>query len=399
MSQREETPDSTSARESGLTVPGARGHFAPDSSTSSKGGDGKPHPWTDVPWRTIVVGVAILFGTYIAIETLLATIRIVAWIMIAGFFAVVLAPAVGAVQRKVRGRRGVATAIVVFATLLGIAGLVALFILPVSDQLAAIVTDLPGTVQQAAEGRGPFGGLVRKLGLVEYVQDHEDELREAAERLEDSSVDILQSVLEGLLAFVTITLLTFFFLSQSVAIGRTLSSLVPPRRRDSVRRITRDASHAVSGYMVGNLLISLYAGIAAFVPLWLLGVPAPVVLALFVAFADLIPLVGATIGAAVAVLAAFLHSPTAGVTALVFFVIYQQIENGVIYPMVMARKVKVNPVVVLLSVLMGVELFGFLGALLAVPASGAIQVIIKSIGVERQRERLVLPDSGGHAPT
>ena len=106
-----------------------------------------------------------------------------------------------------------------FATLVGIAGLVALFILPVRDQLAAIVTDLPGTVQQAADGRGPVGGLVRKLGLVDYVQDHEQSCKNAAERLEDSSVDILQSVLEGLLAFVTITLLTFFFLSQSTTIG------------------------------------------------------------------------------------------------------------------------------------------------------------------------------------
>jgi predicted PurR-regulated permease PerM len=92
------------------------------------------------------------------------------------------------------------------------------------------------------------------------------------------------------------------------------------------------------------------------------------------------------------VLAAFLHSPTSGIIALVFFVVYQQIENGVIYPVVMARKVKVNPLVVLLSVLLGVELFGFLGALLAVPVSGALQVIVKSVNIERQREKLLLPD-------
>ena len=83
---------------------------------------------------------------------------------------------------------------------------------------------------------------------------------------------------------------------------------------------------------------------------------------------------------------------SAGIIALIFFVIYQQIENGVIYPVVMARKVKVNPLVVLLSVLIGVELFGFVGALLAVPISGALQVVVKSIAVERQREKLVLPD-------
>ncbi len=145
--------------------------------------------------------------------------------------------------------------------------------------------------------------------------------------------------------------------------------------------------------MVGNLLISLIAGSTALVCLLVLGVPSPVVLALWVAFADLIPLVGATLGAAVAVTVAFLHSPAAGFISLVFFIVYQQIENSVIYPSIMARRVKINPLVVLLSVLVSVAVFGFVGALLAVPVSGAIQVAVKAARSERQRERLVLPDT------
>ena len=132
----------------------------------------------------------------------------------------------------------------------------------------------------------------------------------------------------------------------------------------------------------------MIAGAAALICLLLLGVPSPFVLALWVAFADLIPLLGATLGAAVAVLAAFLHSPTAGIVAVIFFVVYQQVENNVLYPSVMAKRVKVNPLVVLLSVLVSVSLFGFIGAVLAVPASGAIQVGVKAVQVERRRERL-----------
>jgi predicted PurR-regulated permease PerM len=124
-----------------------------------------------------------------------------------------------------------------------------------------------------------------------------------------------------------------------------------------------------------------------------LGVPSPVVLALWVAFADLLPLVGATLGASVCVVAAYLHSPTAGIVSLIFFVVYQQIENGVIYPWLMARKVKVNPLSVLLSVLIAVELFGIVGALLAVPVSGAFQVVLKATRQNRSRDQLVLPDS------
>jgi predicted PurR-regulated permease PerM len=141
------------------------------------------------------------------------------------------------------------------------------------------------------------------------------------------------------------------------------------------------------------LIISLIAGVAAFVCLVALGVPSPVVLALLVAVADLIPMVGATVGAAVCVIAAYLHSPSAGLISVIFFVVYQQIENGILYPWIMARKVKVNPLGILLSVLLAVELFGIFGALLAVPVSGAMQVIVVAIRQERQREQLVLPDN------
>ena len=144
--------------------------------------------------------------------------------------------------------------------------------------------------------------------------------------------------------------------------------------------------------MIGNLIISVIAGVAAFGCLVALGVPSPVVLALWVAFADLIPLVGATLGAAVCVLAAYLQSPTAGLISVIFFVVYQQVENGVLYPWIMSRKVNINPLVVLLSVLLAVQLFGILGALLAVPVSGALQVIVISVRQEHHREQLVLPD-------
>jgi predicted PurR-regulated permease PerM len=144
--------------------------------------------------------------------------------------------------------------------------------------------------------------------------------------------------------------------------------------------------------MLGNLLISVFAGLAAFVLCLVLGIPSPVVLAIWVAFADLIPLVGATLGAVVVIFAAFLHNPTAGIISVIFFIAYQQFENSVLQVMIMSRTVKVNPLAVILSVLLGVELFGFVGALLAIPAAGAMQVMIKELWRHRPREvdRLVV---------
>lgn len=349
--------------------------------------------WSDVPWRTIIGVVGVLLATYVLLLLVLATVRIIAWVAVAGFFAIVLAPLVRRVQSRIGDRRTLATGIVVFTTLATLVGVIALFILPVRTQLVDIITDLPGTVHDAAAGKGPVGNLVKKLHIESYVQHNETKLAKAADRLNGSAFDTATTVLSATLAFVTITLITFLFLSQAEAMGRAATSLIPQRRRASVRRIAVEAAGAVSGYVIGNLLVSLIAGIAAFGCLVILGVPSPIVLALFVAFADLIPLVGATLGAAVSVLAAYLYSPTAGLVSLIFFIVYQQVENGLIYPWIMARKVNVNPLVVILSVLVGVELFGILGALLAVPASGALQVIIKSARQEYQREQLVLPEN------
>lgn len=380
----------------GLYIPG---YHAPGDHPQGNGEHGeastanKASTWSNVPWHTIIGAVAVVVATYAGITMMLAAGRIFMWIAIAGFMAIVLAPLVKRLEQRMGGRRSLATGTVVFATLAAVAGVIALFIMPVRTQLVDIITDLPGAVHDAADGRGPIGNIVHKLNIESYVQDNEAQLARAADRLSDSSFQAAQTVVSVTFAFITITLLTFLFLSQSAAIGRTARNLLPYRRRAAAQRIATDAAGAVSGYVIGNLIISLIAGVAAFSCLVALGVPSPVVLALFVAVADLIPLVGATIGAAVCVIAAYLHSPTAGLIALIFFVIYQQVENGVIYPWIMARKVNVNPLGILLSVILAVEVFGILGALLAVPVSGALLVIVTAIRQERNREQLVLPDN------
>lgn len=364
-----------------------------DESTDGGGSRG-PKTWSDVPWKTIVGSVTVLLGTYVLLTIVLATVRILAWVAIAGFFAIVLAPAVRLVQRWLGGRRTLATCLVMFFALAATVGVLLLFLMPVRTQLIAIISDLPGTVQRAADGKGPIGRLVQSLNIESYVQENEAQLVRAAENLSSSPLDTAQTVLSVVFGLISILLMCTLFLTQSEPMGRAFLGIVPRHRRSTVKVIASDAAGAVSGYMVGNLLVSLIAGVSAFVCLTALGVPSPVVLALWVAFADLIPLVGATIGAAACVLAAYLHSPSAGIIALIFFVIYQQIENGVIYPWLMARKVQVNPLMVLLSVLLAVELFGILGALLAVPFSGALQVIVKAIRRERPVEQLLLlPDS------
>lgn len=335
--------------------------------------------WADVPWRTILATIGLVLAAAVVIDIVLIAQRVVVLVVIAGFFAVVLAPPIRMLQRKLHLRRGLAIAIVVFVSLGSVIGMLALFVLAVREQLAAVITDLPGTVRQAAAGRGPVGHLVERLHLEQLVEDNRASLTRTAESMQKSIPDMVGKGLELLLEMITVLVMTSLMLSQSAVLGRSMLRVVPDRHRTAVSSVSREAASAVSGYMIGNLFISLCAGVAALLLLLVLGVPNPVVIALWVAFADLIPLVGAALGAIVAIIAALFVSPAAGIIALVFFAIYQQFENSVLQLVVMSRTVKVNPLAVLLSVLLGVELFGFTGALLSIPVAGAITVVAKEI--------------------
>jgi predicted PurR-regulated permease PerM len=184
-------------------------------------------------------------------------------------------------------------------------------------------------------------------------------------------------------AMVTIAVLTFLLILRGPEVCSGVLAVVPERHRNRVRAVAADSAKAVSGYMLGNFLISIIAGTSTYIVLKILGVDYAEVLALWVAFADLIPMVGATLGAIPTIGLAFLHSPVAGFVALGFYIVYQQFENHVLQVTIMSRTVDVNPLTVLISVLAGVELFGFLGALLAIPAAGVIQVVVRNIYDER----------------
>jgi predicted PurR-regulated permease PerM len=194
---------------------------------------------------------------------------------------------------------------------------------------------------------------------------------------------VLSTIASTLAAVVSIVVLTFLLLLEGPRLlGNGLGSL-SEERRDRVERVGRDCARSVTGYMAGNLVISVICGTLTFTVLAIMGVPYAGVIAVFVAIADLIPLIGATIGAVLGIAVAFLHSVPAGIVAVIFFVVYQQLENHLLQPVVLSRTVKINPLVVLVSILLGVELAGILGALLAIPVAGIIQVVLRDFYDER----------------
>jgi predicted PurR-regulated permease PerM len=333
-----------------------------------------------VPWRTIWASIASVALAYIGYQAFIAIGRIITYLVVAIFFACVLTPPVDFLQHKLRMRRGLATMIVIITGLAMLAGMVYAFVKPLAEEATTFSKDLPQYVDDARAGKGAIGGIVKRYDLEQKVKDNQDNIQKAVSSFGQSSLDIVKTIFSTLIAALTVMVLTILILVEGPQLSSGLFNLIPDdEQRERARRVAVDSATAVSGYVFGNLLISVIAGGAVFIVLLILGVPYAGVLGLFVGFADLIPLVGATLGAVPTIIIAFLHSVPAGIAVIVFFVVYQQFENHVLQVTIMARTVKLNPLAVLVSVLIGVELFGFLGALLAIPAGGIVQVIARDL--------------------
>jgi predicted PurR-regulated permease PerM len=352
---------------------------------------------TEIPWRRYYAAVFAVLSVVVAMFLLVELRRVVAWLVVAGFFAVVLAPAVELFERRFRLRRGLAVGVVVTLTTLVVLGVIVAIAVPLVRQASNLATNFSDYVNEAQQGRGPLGGLVRRFHLDQWAQDHQAEIQNFTDQLGSNSLRLVRAAGNVAISVLTIYVLTVLVLLQGHRLVDGVLGMIPSRRREHVRSTGRDCARAVSGYVTGNLIISVIAGAASYACFSVAGIPFKEVLALWVGFADLIPLVGATLGAAPAVLVAFLHSTPAGIGVLAFFVAYQQFENHVLQVTIMARTVRLNPLAVLVSVLVGVELFGFLGALLAIPAGGAVQIVGRELWHLRHGGQLdIVEDDPSH---
>lgn len=337
----------------------------------------------------IVAGVAA--GSLVTILVLWRLRVILLLVFVAMFVSALLHPAVSALDR--RGlRRGLSTSIVFFAATAMVVGVGFVLFHPVYDSATKFAAELPNTVRQAQQGKGQIGKIVARLHLLQYVKQHAPELESAITKLGKPALALGKTVVGGAAAVATIAVLTFFILLEVPRLTRGVLGWMRPERSTRVRSILQEVTRTVTGYMLGNLATSVIAGIVVYVALAVTGVPFALVLAIWVALVDFLPLVGGLLAGVPTVALAFLHSVTAGVVTLVVFLVYQQIENHLLNPVIMSRTVRLDALWVLLAILTGAELGGLvgselgglLGALLAVPTAGAIQVVARDLWLHRQ---------------
>ena len=339
-----------------------------------------------IPLSAILATCGAVVAIYLVGKLAFRMRDILLMILVAGFLALILNPMVVYTQRRVR-RRGWAVAIVIgWATLVFI-GLAFLFGYPLLNGVTHLSAQLPAYVQDAADGHGAVGELVRRFHLQNWVTQNAPKLHTLGTTLARPALNFGKGAASVLGTVVTIFALALLLLLEGPKIWAGLLGGLAPARAERWSRMAREINQSITGYVVGDLLTSVIAGVVVFFTFLALGLPFPLLWALWVALVDFLPMVGGALAGIPSVLFATAHSLTDGIIMAVVFVAYQQLENHVLNPLIMSKTVNVNPLLVMLSVLVGTSLGdwvggifgGFVAALLSIPVAAALQVIVREI--------------------
>ncbi|HVF77454.1 MAG TPA: AI-2E family transporter [Solirubrobacteraceae bacterium] len=329
--------------------------------------------------RTVLMVAAVLLGVLALVWVVLRSQQVLVWMLVSLLLAMALNPAVDTFERLGGHRRGAAAALVFLLVLGLITGIGALVIPTLAQQISDFAKALPDYVRDLTSGQGPLGFLETKYHVVDRVEAAVAGDGDAASIAGGASaaLDVTRGIATFVIAVLTITFLTIFMVLEGPRWITAGIEMLPAARQAEAREIADEIYQLVGRYVTGNLLISLIAGVTTTIVLLVLDVPFALALGLLVAVLDLIPLAGATLGALIVTLVALTDSVTTAVIVASFFIIYQQLENHLLQPVVYGRTVRLSPLAILVSVLIGVEVAGIVGALIAIPVGGTINILLE----------------------
>ncbi|WP_405142746.1 AI-2E family transporter [Sphaerisporangium sp. NBC_01403] len=302
-------------------------------------------------------------------------------IVVSLFLAIGLNPAVEALQRRNLSRR-LAITIVFGAVIAFFVGFGLAIVPPLTEQTTGFIQHVPEYVQQL-QNHPLIKSVDQRYQVLEKLQQYVSS-GNLASQMFGGLLGVASVVISAVFSGLTILVLTLYFLGSLNSIMDTAYRLVPRSRRTRVQLLGDEIIKQIGGYVAGNLIISLIAGVVTFVFLVIMKVPYALALAIFVAITDLIPMVGAVVGAVVVSGVGFLTSVQVGIACVIFFIVYQQIENYVISPPVFRSSVAVPPIATIVGALLGGALLGIVGALLGIPLAAAVLLLVREVVFPRQ---------------
>jgi predicted PurR-regulated permease PerM len=347
---------------------------------------GRPgHPLRRSPFQVAFVATLGVLLAYVLGKAIVATSSVLVLILVAAFLAVGLDPLVAwLVSRGMR--RAFAVLAVLVVTLGLLAGFIAAIAPPIGHQASELVKRAPGYITHLQDENATVRRLDERYHVLDEVKKRAADGPTLGVKALGGVLGVGKAIIGFAFSLLTVIILMAYFLANMPSIKRFALRLVPRTRRARVGLLTDEIMARVGGYVLGNLATSLVAGLTTFAFLEILGIDYAIALGMFVAITDLIPLIGATIGALVVTVVALFKSVPAAVITFGFFIVYQQFENYVLQPRVMKQTVDVAPVVTIVAALIGAAVLGILGALLAIPVAAAVQLIIQEVVYPRQDE-------------
>jgi predicted PurR-regulated permease PerM len=331
----------------------------------------------DIPARTVVKVLLIVFAAIGLVQVASRVTTVLIWMAISFFLALVLLPGVRLAERWMPRAWAVFTVFV--TTVLLLCAFLAVLIVPLATQVDDLAKAAPGYIADLEKNK-QIRDLNKRYNVIAKAQA---QVADAPGKL----FGALGRVASGVVAAITVLFLTLFLMLELPRLTQTALAFMRPEHADRARRLAVDVQRNVGGYVAGNLIISVIAGTTTYIALAILNVPYALALALLMGLFDLIPLVGATIGALAAIGVAFAtQGPTAGIVMIAVNVIYQQVENHILQPVIYRRTVQLSSFVVMVAVLLGGALLGVFGALIAIPVAGSLQIIARDLLASRMAQ-------------
>jgi predicted PurR-regulated permease PerM len=325
--------------------------------------------------RTVLVVVAVVITLWL----IYLLRQPLTWIFIAAFISVALSGPINVLERHMR--RGLAVTIVYLCLILTPFALIGLLVPPIVTQANNLVQNLPEYAQEVTDFVNSNEQLRRLQKDYDITGKLEEQAAKLPQRLGDAAgvlSDIGLGIVNSIFAAVTIIVLSIFMVGSGRRFLDVWARQYPPEREAWMHRLFERIANAIGNYVAGALVQATIAGVASWIMLMILGVDYALPLAVIVFLLDLVPLVGATLGAiVVGIVTLFSDFPIDTIVWAIFAIVYQQVENNLIQPRIQARAVQLEPLIVLISVLFGSALFGVLGALLAIPVAAAVQITVR----------------------
>ncbi len=365
-------------------------------SLGTNGGDGAPSRRSmvfkraeahNVPLMTILVTIGVIILVYFTGKLLYRLRDVLVLMLVGGFIALILNPSVVWLQRWKIHRRGFAVLIVMGIAVLVFLGLAFLFGYPLVNSLTHLADQLPTYVKDAEHNRGWIGHLLHKYHVQKWVQKNSSKLVSFAKGLSKPALKVGEGAATLVLALVTLFAFVVLLLLEAPKMRRFALSNLAPAKSAWLSRVGGELSKVSLGYMIGSGIMSLLAGFVIFITLICVSVPFALLFGIWVALVDFLPQIGGALAGIPVVLFALVHSVSAGVVTFIVFMIYTQLENHVLRPIIMSRSVKINALTVFIAILIGAEVGswvagdfgGLIGVLLAVPAAATAHVVSREV--------------------